>query len=273
MNSSNLPSFSFIVPVLNGVDYLEQSIKSVLGQNYPKNLIEYVVADGGSTDGTLKILEKYNKTLNFCYLTGKDKSIADGFNKAYKMSKGDIINWFDADNLLEPDFLKRVADIYIKGYNFIYSDFFVFGDGIINRSIQKTPKLLNFKIFLEKGCVVCNPAVFLSRELVETVGLPDENIKIGPDYDWWLRIFKNSEVRPWHFDKPLAAYRIHSDSAITRDKLRGAKAAYLISRKHGGGYFSYPHIAYLICKYKKITDFVKKYLPTFYNLMKKVKSR
>ena len=105
---SFLPStlkFSVITPSFNNAQYIEQTIKSVLEQNYPN--FEHIVIDGGSTDGTVEILKKHS---HLKWVSEKDEGQADALNKGFRMATGDIIAWINSDDWYEPNIFGNIAE-------------------------------------------------------------------------------------------------------------------------------------------------------------------
>ena len=101
-----LPVISIITIVFNGEKYLDQTIRSVLDQNYPS--VQYIIIDGGSTDNSINIIKKYEKDLYF-WISEKDNGISDAFNKGIARATGDIIGIINADDWYEPKTFERVA--------------------------------------------------------------------------------------------------------------------------------------------------------------------
>lgn len=106
MQNKNKPIVSIITAVFNGEKYLEQTIQSIINQTYDN--FEYIVIDGGSTDGTIDIIKKYEDKIDY-WISEKDKGISDAFNKGIKVSKGDYINFQgDGDGFYSSDSLEKV---------------------------------------------------------------------------------------------------------------------------------------------------------------------
>ncbi len=101
-----LPVISIITIVFNGEKYLDQTIRSVLDQNYPS--VQYIIIDGGSTDNSINIIKKYEKDLYF-WISEKDNGISDAFNKGIARATGDIIGIINADDWYEHNTFERVA--------------------------------------------------------------------------------------------------------------------------------------------------------------------
>ena len=104
--NNTAPVISIVTIVFNGERHLEQTIQSVLDQNYPN--LQYIIIDGGSTDHSLEIIKKYEKDLYF-WTSEKDKGISDAFNKGIAHATGDIIGIINADDWYEPRTFERVA--------------------------------------------------------------------------------------------------------------------------------------------------------------------
>jgi len=111
MKNKKNPLFSIITVVFNGEKYLEKTIQSVLSQSY-KNF-EYIIVDGGSTDGTISIIKKYNKNISK-WISENDRGIYDAFNKGMRLSKGDFVCIVNSDDILKKNALKIIRNYIIK---------------------------------------------------------------------------------------------------------------------------------------------------------------
>src|SRR6218665_2201901 len=101
----NFPKISIVTPVFNRVEYLEQTILSVIDQGYPN--LEYIVIDGGSTDGTLEIIKKYEDRI-FYWTSEPDNGMYDAINKGFKKASGQIMAWINSDDLYHQPTLSTV---------------------------------------------------------------------------------------------------------------------------------------------------------------------
>lgn len=183
--ATKFPKFSVITICHNAATRLEQTIQSVLCQNY-KNL-EYIIIDGKSTDVTAKILDKYKADID--HLTSEpDKGIADAMNKGLKYAAGDWILFLHAgDYLLSNDSISAVQAYIQKnsGYD-IYAFNILFGDS--NRWMEKQSKgfqaWINVKTQFKHQSTICSDRVF------QKIGNFDIGYKIAMDYDWFLRAYR-----------------------------------------------------------------------------------
>src|SRR5688500_3818909 len=97
-----LPKISIITPTYNQGHFIEQTIQSVIEQDYPN--LEYIIIDGGSTDDTLSVIKKYEKYISY-WISEKDKGQSEAINKGFKKATGDVVNWLNSDDYYEPGVL------------------------------------------------------------------------------------------------------------------------------------------------------------------------
>ena len=105
----NYPRISIVTPSFNQGKYIEQTIQSVLSQNYPN--LEYIIIDGGSTDGTVEIIKKYEQQLTY-WISEPDKGQTDAINKGFAKCTGEIFNWINSDDYYSPNSLHIVAEVF-----------------------------------------------------------------------------------------------------------------------------------------------------------------
>ena len=186
-NINKQPKFTLITVVLNNKDLLEKTIKSVLRQNF-KNF-EYILIDGGSKDGTLAILKKYNDKIDY-WLSEKDDGIYHAFNKGMELSRGEYIGIINSDDTYRPNALSIVSK-YIKKNRKID---FIFG------SVQKRWGLLSgykpWKIFFSWGFYSSHSTgFFIKNTAAEKVGYYNLKYRYHSDYDYFFRMIVKKKLK------------------------------------------------------------------------------
>lgn len=174
------PLISVITVVFNGEKHLEQTIQSVLDQNYEN--IEYLIIDGGSTDRTLEIIQKYEDRIDY-WVSEPDKGIYDAMNKGIDLAKGELIGLLNSDDYYAPDAIESVVAAYLrqKGPN-IY-----FGDATIIQDDLGISFRWHSDLRYWRGMSVVHPAMFVHREVYDSLGRYDLRWRLAADYEFFLR--------------------------------------------------------------------------------------
>jgi glycosyltransferase involved in cell wall biosynthesis len=216
------PRVSVVMPSMNQARFIESAIRSVLDQDVAG--LELVIADGGSTDGTLKILERM--TLEYgsrlCWISQADHGPVDAINQALTRTSGEIIGWLNSDDLYADGAIAR-AVAYFKRHP---DSFMVYGRGEhideADTVIAEYPTLPP-KTPLEKfrdGCFICQPTVFLRREVFDEVGYLDQNFSVAFDFEFWMRIFTKHPDRIGFIRVVQAYTRLHADTITSTSRCR-----------------------------------------------------
>ena len=195
---------SIITPSFNQAEYLEATIQSVLAQEYSD--LEYIIVDGGSTDGSLEIIQKYAGQLSW-WVSEPDQGQADGINKGLLRARGEVVAWLNSDDLYMPGAIQAA----VAALQADPDSGMVFGDAItidpagrpLNRlsfGDWNLPELMRFRI-------ICQPAVFMRRAVWDQVSYLDENFHYMLDHHLWLRIARKYSVK--HIPELWAAARHH----------------------------------------------------------------
>ena len=210
------PKISIITPSLNQGQFIEKTILSILSQSYPN--LEYFIVDGGSTDDTLKILEKYTDRLT--WFSEPDRGQTDAINKGLRRATGDIVAYLNSDDILLPNtllevgaiFAARPQSIWVTGQCLIIDE----NDREVRRFITTYKNILlrlrSFSLLLITD-YISQPATFWRRNIIEEIGMPNENLHYVMDYDFWLRLY--SKYPPIFIPKYLASFRVHKASKTT----------------------------------------------------------
>lgn len=232
----SLPSFTIVTPCLNGAGTLEQALESVRSQDYPGN-VEHVVVDGGSTDGTVELLQKAGVR----YVSEPDRGLSDAVNKGIRMARNDVIGWLNADDVYLPGALARAGRAFAEDPEALWVTgpcLIVGADGAEIRSAVTRYKNLflrrySYGLHLVQNFVSC-PSTFVRRSAFDRTGLLDERFRYSMDYDLWLRL---GRLRPpLVIDEPLASFRMAEGSlSMTGFERQFAEHAQN-AREHGAGH-------------------------------------
>jgi glycosyltransferase involved in cell wall biosynthesis len=186
--AGDVPVVSIITVVRNGERQIEETILSVLRQTFPN--IEYIVIDGGSTDGTVEIIRKYSDKIAY-WVSEPDNGISDAFNKGIGFATGEFIGILNADDRLSPDQIEQgVMALRKSNADFVFGDllFHDEADRIVHR-INGNPAYA--KIIRRKMPELCHPTVLARRSAYERIGLFDTSYRYAMDYEWVLRLHVN----------------------------------------------------------------------------------
>ncbi|MCP4217342.1 MAG: glycosyltransferase [bacterium] len=177
------PLITIITVVYNSEKYLEQALQSVISQGCAN--VEYIIIDGGSTDGTLDIIRKYHNHIAY-WDSEADKGIFDAMNKGLAKASGDYIGMLNADDWYEPGILKRVKESIENLHDrlepaVIYCDYYRYDE-----EMGKTPMSSTMEYW--KGMTVSHQAMFIAATIYDTLGPYDLDYRLASDYDYFLRM-------------------------------------------------------------------------------------
>lgn len=199
---------SIITVVLNSEKTIEDTIRSVFSQRYPN--IEYIVIDGGSTDGTLQIINKYRKQINY-FSSGKDSGIYDAMNKGIHTATGDVIGILNADDVYSDDYvIERVMREFANfpGHELVYGDLVYVKPENLSKVVRTWKSKEHHSRFFEHANVPPHPALFLNREVFMRAGLFDLQYDLAADYEFMLRVFKKHDFRSRYIPGVMVKMRL-----------------------------------------------------------------
>ncbi len=244
MHSPHLhPKFSIITVTYNAAKVLEDTMQSVVTQTY-KN-VEYIIVDGGSTDGTISIINKYKEHISRV-VSEPDKGLYDAMNKGIKLATGDYLCFLNAGDAFHEDDTLQLMVHSISGTQLpevLYGETdIVDSEGhFLHKRRLSAPAILTWKSF-KKGMLVCHQAFFARRDLIEPYDL---QYRFSADFDWCIRIMKKAKVL---HNTHLTLIDYLNEGMTTRHHKASLKERFRIMAKHYGIISTTMHHAWFVLR-------------------------
>ncbi len=235
MKSLEQPLVSIITPSYNQANFLEETIRSVLDQGYPN--LEYIIVDGGSTDGSLEIIQKYADRLAW-WVSEPDQGQTDAINKGFSQAKGEILAWLNSDDTYLPGAVAEAV-----GYLQVHPEIgTVYGDAnLINDEgnvIGRFPAKQTDNRRLMRGYVhIPQQATFFRKELWRKVGPLDPTFFFAMDYDLWVRLSQHAPLK--YYSRLWANFRLHGGAKSIEADDRCWPEMVRVHRREGGSRLSW----------------------------------
>lgn len=197
---------SIVTPSYNQAAYIEETLRSVLAQEYPH--LEYLIVDGGSTDGTVEILKKYQDQLTG-WTSEPDRGQTDAINKGFARARGEILAWLNSDDTYEPGAVAAAVK-YLQEHPQVGM---VYGDcNYINESGAVIGKFraaqTNYRLLRRGYTHIPQQTMFFRAELWKRLGPLDPSFYFAMDYDLWTRIARHAEIK--YVPQTWANFRLHT---------------------------------------------------------------
>jgi len=231
-----LPKVSIVTPSYQHIDYIEQTILSVIKQDYPA--LEYIVVDGASTDGTLDILRRYETRLH--WISEPDRGQAEAINKGFALASGDIFGWLNSDDYHAPGVLHRVAEFFSTHPEamFVYGDVVgvdrkgrEFGVRMHVRQRQQL-QMSDFDVLVQRYDFLVQPGCFWRASIWREIGQLDVTRRYVLDYEYWMRV---AQRYPMHYLPVVLAYeRLYRQAKTGSGDVERIQEIEQIALQYGG---------------------------------------
>lgn len=209
-------SISIVTPCFNGAEYLEDTIKSVLNQNYPN--LEYVIIDGGSTDGSVEIIKRYESQLTY-WISEKDSGMYDAINKGFSKTTGEVMAWINADDMFYPGSFDIMAELIslspeIRWFN---------GKGCCLDEKGRTVKDETIRSFSRYDFLnndykwTSQPSMFWHRSLWDQAGGIDSNLKYAGDFELQVKFFRYAKLQI--VNVLIGGFRIRTENQLSLEHI------------------------------------------------------
>jgi glycosyltransferase involved in cell wall biosynthesis len=238
------PRVSIITPSFNQGQFLEESIRSVLEQDYPD--IEYIIVDGGSTDNSVEIIQKYQDRLSW-WVSEKDKGHADALNKGFSHATGEILAWLNSDDIYFPNAISEAVSV-LKSHpdvGMVYGDADLIDDSGLSAG-QFGSKQTDYHQMLRGSVHIPQATTFFRADLWRQVGPLDLSLFYSFDYDLWVRLAKLSQLL--YVPKRWAKFRIHSAGKTIINDDRCYPDMLRVLEREGGSWFSWLRLRMIVRK-------------------------
>jgi glycosyltransferase involved in cell wall biosynthesis len=247
-----IPKISIITPTLNQSGFIRETINSVLSQNYPD--LEYIVVDGGSTDGTQDILNDFKGSIS--WTSESDNGQVDAINKGLRKASGDVIAYLNSDDIYTPNALLTIGNIFRTKPEVQILTGKCFNVDINGNQIRSS--IMNYKNFWlrlgdDRNLRILNyisqPSTFWRKNLLDSIGYFNPDYRFAMDYDYWLRVCQAHKIN--FVDQFLAKFRIYPSSITGSDSKKQFEEEYSIAVKYSNATYKLLHrihskLAYLI---------------------------
>lgn len=228
---SRFPTISIVTPSYNQGQFIEETIRSVLLQDYPD--LEYIIIDGGSTDGSVEIIRKYADRLDY-WVSEKDSGSAHAINKGFARAHGDLFAWLNSDDFLLPGAISRIVEMHNEhptAVAWVGGCYRIDPNGRILSVI--IPEGLNRDCLADWGhrALFYQPSCFFAAQAWYKIGPLDENLHYAFDLELWLRLSSIGAFA--HTTEIISAAIIHKNAKTQAHRLEMDAETIAVQIKHG----------------------------------------
>ena len=223
-----MPLVSIVTPCRNAAQFIGETVRSVLDQDYPD--IEYLIMDGASTDNTVELLAPYRTRLRVA--SAPDRGQADAVNRGFAQTRGAIFAFLNADDLYHPGAIRAVVEAFAAHPEAaaVYGEARYIDES--GRPVGKYPVEPFDRVLFERRCYICQPAAFVRHDAFRACGMLDAHLRYAMDYDFWIRL--SASYPMLKIDRELADSRLHASSKTLAEMPAAMLEAIEVLRRHYG---------------------------------------
>ena len=212
------PKISIVTPSFNQGKYIEETIQSVLNQNYPN--LEYIIIDGGSTDETIEIIKKYENELTY-WISEKDNGQTDAINKGFTKCSGDIFNWINSDDYYEPGALLKIGNLFKQdsSINVVCGKEWGFNDNNPRERNLHKGSIIEENVFETiKTGIIDQPCTFFRKRVIENFFPLEISLRYVMDRQlWWQYLLSYGQGGILQVNDIFTNFRLHPQSKTVSD--------------------------------------------------------
>lgn len=230
------PLVTIVTPSFNQGQFIERTILSVLNQTYDK--IQYILVDGASDDNSVEVINKYSDKIDIVIIE-KDGGQSEAINKGFRLADGELVGWLNSDDLLYPDCVEKIVELYLKNKNgsIFYCSKFDYIDSNDNLIKIGNVNILSRNILLNHNYNLVQPGSFYKNELLKKVDFLNEDIFYCMDLDLWLRLLEHGLIYQYS-NKSLSAFRVWQGTKTSNGGELFLKNISEVLKKNGGSMYS-----------------------------------
>ena len=209
---SNYSGISIVIPSFNQGRFIEDTITSILDQNYPR--LELIVIDGGSTDNTVEIIKKYSSSISY-WVSEKDSGQSEAINKGLAKCTGEVFNWINSDDMLAPGSLKNIGDAFANNNIDVYAGYCDYFEENISNIVLPNERM-GLKPSVEDSIIfnkINQPGTFYRTAVIRQLGNISTDLHYAMDLELWLKyLLFYGKDKVFLSDQKTAFFRLHGNS-------------------------------------------------------------